>query len=142
MTTYDKASAEYERWLGYGDLPAELRRDLEKSKGDREEILLRFGGELSFGTAGLRGVMSAGTNRMNIFTVARATQGLADCLKASGKTDLSVVIARDTRINSDVFEKETAQVLSSNGIKVFVFDGPRPTPELSFAVRHLGCDAG
>ncbi|MBQ7604117.1 MAG: phospho-sugar mutase [Clostridia bacterium] len=142
MTTYDKASAEYERWLGYGDLSAELRRDLEKSKGDREEILLRFGGELSFGTAGLRGVMSAGTNRMNIFTVARATQGLADCLKASGKTDLSVVIARDTRINSDVFEKETAQVLSSNGIKVFVFDGPRPTPELSFAVRHLGCSAG
>ncbi|MBR5767531.1 MAG: phospho-sugar mutase [Clostridia bacterium] len=142
MTTNEKAFAEYERWLGFGGLPKELRDDLERIKGNGEEILLRFGAPLSFGTAGLRGIMSAGTGRMNVFTVARATQGLADWLRSSGKEDLRVVIARDTRINSDVFEKKAAEVLCANGIEVLVFDAPRPTPELSFAVRHHCCDAG
>ena len=119
----------------------ELASDLSKIEGNEEEIFERFYRTLDFGTAGLRGVLGAGTNRMNIHTVRQATQGLAEYLNAH-KENASVAIAYDTRHNSEKFAKEAACVLVANGIKVWLYDSPAPTPMLSYAVRERYCDAG
>lgn len=116
---------------------------LELMKGDPKQLEDAFYRTLEFGTGGLRGVMGAGTNRMNRYTVSMATQGLANYLKNNFEGEnLSVVISYDSRNNSQLFAKVTARVLLANDIKVYVFDNIRPTPELSFAIRHLGCKAG
>ncbi|MBQ7875131.1 MAG: phospho-sugar mutase [Oscillospiraceae bacterium] len=119
----------------------ELSSDLDRVNGNEEEIFDRFYRSLEFGTAGLRGVLGAGTNRMNIYTVRQATQGLAEYLNGK-KSGASVAIAYDTRHNSEKFAKEAACVLVANGIKVWLYDAPAPTPMLSYAVRERYCDAG
>ena len=134
--------AEYERWLKEAD--AETVKELEAIRGDEEEIKDRFYKTLEFGTAGLRGVLGAGTNRMNEYVVGQATQGLANQLiKTNGAdADLSVVIAYDSRHKSDVFSKEAAQILAANGIKTYLFQELKPVPELSFSVGYLKTTAG
>jgi phosphoglucomutase len=134
----------YERWLKSETLDPELKRELEAIAGDEKEIEERFYKELSFGTAGLRGVIGVGTNRMNKVMVRKVTQGLAKFILGRGKTakQKGVVIAYDSRHQSPEFAKEAGLVLARNGIKAYVFDELRPTPELSFAVRHLGAVAG
>ena len=119
----------------------ELSAELDSISGDEKEIEKRFGDILNFGTAGLRGKLGAGTARMNIFTVRQATQGLADYLKIKRKIS-SVAIAYDTRRNSELFAKDAARVLAENGIKVWIYGAPAPTPMLSYAVRERQCDAG
>ncbi|MBO5452803.1 MAG: phospho-sugar mutase [Clostridia bacterium] len=135
---------EYERWLNSEFVDEETKKELIAIKDDENEIRERFYCDLEFGTAGLRGIIAAGTNRMNVYTVRRATQGLALYIKNSGQEamDKGVAIAYDSRLYSDKFAFEAASVLAANGIKAYVFDELRPTPELSFAVRHLGCFAG
>ena len=133
---------EYEKWLEFPLLDFELKKELEAIKGDEKEIKERFCAPLAFGTAGLRGIIRAGINGMNIYTVAQATQGLAELIKRDARQDDGVVIACDTRIKSDLFTKVCAKVLYANGIKVMLFDAPRPTPELSFALRYLKAAAG
>lgn len=118
-----------------------LRAELVEIDGKDDEILDRFYKKLEFGTAGLRGVLGAGTNRMNIYTVNQATQGIADYLNSEFENP-SVAIAYDSRINSDVFAKETAGVFAANGIKVYIYPELVPTPMLSFAVRRLSCLSG
>jgi phosphoglucomutase len=134
------AADEYRRWTEYDDLAPELRAELEAIAGNEAEIADRFWRHLAFGTGGLRGVMGAGTNRMNIHTVARATQGLADYLRESGGA--SVCIAYDTRRGSRAFAQMAAEVLCGNGIRTFLFGDTRPTPMLSFAVRQKKASAG
>ncbi len=133
---------EYERWLKSAD--EETVGELNAIANDETEIKDRFYKELEFGTAGLRGVLGAGSNRMNTYVVGQATQGLANQLLASnpGKEELSVVIAYDSRHKSDVFAKEAARILAANGIKAYLFEELKPVPELSFSVRHLNTDAG
>lgn len=140
----NNALNEYEKWLNYGGLDAELREELEAIRGDEAEIAERFSCPMEFGTGGLRSVIRAGLNGMNIYTVRQATQGLADLIRENGEKTIlqGVVIAYDSRIKSDLFAKEAACVLAANGIKAYLFDALRPTPELSFAVRHLGAAAG
>lgn len=134
----------YNKWLAYDKLDAELKAQLEEIKDNEEEINERFYCELSFGTAGLRGIIGAGTNRMNIYVVKRATQGLADVISKEGQEakNRGVAIAYDSRLYSDRFAKEAALVLAANGIKAYLFDELRPTPELSFTIRHLNCISG
>ena len=117
-----------------------MKNELRSVSENEEELKLRFSSPLSFGTAGLRGTMAAGIGKMNIHTVAQATKGLADYINSQGGG--AAVIAYDTRNNSELFAVVSAEVLAANGIKTYLFDGPRPTPELSFAVRELGCIAG
>ena len=131
---------EYQRWLE-AVKEEDLLNELKSIEGNDEQIKDRFLLSLEFGTAGLRGVLGAGTNRMNVYTVAKATQGLAEFLKAQGK-EASVAVSYDSRIKSDVFAKITANVLAANGIKVYLYDALKPVPMLSFATRRLGCDAG
>ncbi len=133
---------EYERWLKSAD--AETVAELNAISQDENEIKDRFYKELEFGTAGLRGVLGAGSNRMNTYVVGQATQGLANQLLASNpqNEDLSVVIAYDSRHKSDVFAKEAARILAANGIKAYLFEELKPVPELSFSVRHLNTNAG
>ncbi len=133
---------EYKKWLANQDLDEELRAELTAIKNDPKEIEERFAFPLAFGTGGLRGIIRAGTNGMNIYTVAQATQGLAELVKKDGGAEMGVVIASDTRIKSDVFSEISARVLAANGIRAYLFDAPRPTPELSFALRHLHAKAG
>ena len=111
---------------------------------DKTELIECFYKDLEFGTGGLRGIMGVGSNRMNIYTVGAATQGLSNYLNKcfAGKKDISVVVGHDCRNNSDKFAKISADIFSANGIKVYLFDDMRPTPECSFAIRHLGCQAG
>ena len=118
-----------------------ILEELRKMENNEEEILSSFYKNLEFGTAGLRGIIGAGTNRMNIYTVGHATQGLAEYVK-SVNSNGKVAIAYDCRINSDVFAKKAASVLAANGIKVYIYEELMPTPMLSFAVRELKCDAG
>lgn len=132
----------YEYWKTDYYFDEEIREELEKIKDDEEEIKDRFYRDLEFGTGGLRGVIGAGTNRMNIYTVRRATQGLANYIKAQGSEEKGVAIAYDSRFMSKEFADETALCLNANNIKTYVFSSLRPTPELSFAVRYLGCTAG
>ncbi len=134
--------SEYKKWLANQDLDEELRAELTAIENDPKEIEERFAFPLAFGTGGLRGIIRAGTNGMNIYTVAQATQGLAELVKQDGGAEMGVVIASDTRIKSDVFSEISARVLAANGIRAYLFDAPRPTPELSFALRHLHAKAG
>lgn len=135
---------EYERWLSVELDDKDLTEELLSVKDKPEEINDRFYRNLEFGTGGLRGVIGAGTNRMNVYTVRKATQGLANYLNANnteGKT-LSVAIAHDSRNKGVLFAKESAAVLAANGIKAYIYPQLMPTPALSYAVRHLKCDAG
>ena len=134
--------AEFKKWASYEKLDAELKAELDGIKDNDEEIKERFSAPLSFGTAGLRGIIRAGLNGRNIYTVAQATQGLAELVIKNGGEKRGVVIASDTRIKSDEFSEISARVLAANGIKAYIFDAPRPTPELSFALRELGAIAG
>ena len=135
--------SETEKYLDWKNFvrDEELAADLASIEGNEAEIFDRFFKSLDFGTAGLRGVLGAGTNRMNIYTVRQATQGLADYLNGK-KSGASVAIAYDTRKNSERFAKDAAAVLSANGIKVWLYGAPAPTPMLSYAVRERFCDAG
>lgn len=121
---------------------AEVRRMVESE--DKTELINSFYQNLEFGTGGLRGIMGAGTNRMNIYTVGAATQGLSNYLKKnfSDRAEISVVVGYDCRNNSSLFAQTAANIFSANGIKVYLFDEMRPTPETSFAIRHLGCQSG
>ena len=132
---------EYERWLNTELEDPDLTAELREIQGKPEEINDRFYRNLAFGTGGLRGVIGAGTNRMNVYTVRKATQGLADYLNAHGKSP-SVAIAYDSRIKSDLFAKQAAAVLAANGVKAHIYPWLSPTPTLSWAVRFLHCDAG
>lgn len=132
---------EYQRWLAADLQDADLSPELRKIQGNDEEIKDRFAVSLQFGTAGLRGVLGAGTNRMNIYVVAQATQGLANWVKSQGGTQ-TVAISFDTRLKSDVFSKTAAGVLAANGIKVRIYDAAMPVPALSFATRYYNCNAG
>ncbi len=132
----------YNEWKSFEGLDMELKKELQDINENMSEIEERFHKSLDFGTAGLRGIIGAGTNRMNIYTVGQATQGLAEYIKKNGDRDKGVVIAYDSRIMSQEFALEAAKILCANEIKVYLFDSLRPTPELSFSVRHLGCTAG
>lgn len=133
---------EYEKWLNYENLDSELKEELEQIKGNDKEIKERFVKLLEFGTAGLRGIIGAGINRMNKYVVGLATQGLSEVVKSAGGEERGVVIAYDSRKNSDIFALETAKVLAANGIKAYLFESLRPVPELSFAIRELKTIAG
>lgn len=133
--------SEYKFWCENPAFDEETRKEL-LSLTDEKEIEDRFYRELEFGTAGLRGVIGAGANRMNFYTVRRATQGLANFILKEGTQDMGVAIAFDSRNMSVEFSREVALCLNANGIKTYRFDTLRPTPELSFAVRYLGCTAG
>lgn len=119
-----------------------LRSELESIDGNENEIVARFTAPMSFGTAGLRSIMGAGISRMNIYTVAQATQGLAELIRQENSADKGVAIAHDSRNNSRLFAEISARVLAANGITVYLFDSLRPTPELSFAILELGCISG
>lgn len=131
----------YNEWLEKADADPDLKVELENIKGNDDEILDRFYRSLEFGTAGLRGVIGAGTNRMNVYTVGRATQGLADYLNDNYDSP-SVAIGYDSRIKSDYFSRESAEILAANGIKVYIYDELEPTPCLSYAVRKLKASGG
>ena len=133
---------EYKKWCTSDVFDEETKKELLNIKNDTKEIEDRFYKELEFGTAGLRGIIGAGTNRMNIYTVGKATQGLANYIKKKNGEDRGVAIAFDSRHMSPEFSKETALILNANGIKTYLFDSLRPVPELSFAVRELNCIAG
>ncbi|MDE5551580.1 MAG: phospho-sugar mutase, partial [Muribaculaceae bacterium] len=134
-----------EKWLG-PQYDEETRREVKRmlDAEDKSELIDAFYKDLEFGTGGLRGIMGAGTNRMNIYTVGAATQGLAnylnDCFKELPQ--ISVVVGHDVRHNSRKFAELVADIFSANGIKAYLFDGCRPTPEVSYAIRHLGCQSG
>lgn len=131
----------YNEWLEKAVADPDLKAELESIKGNDDEILDRFYKSLEFGTAGLRGVIGAGTNRMNVYTVGRATQGLADYLNANFENP-SIAIGYDSRIKSEYFSKEAAKVLAANGVKVYIYDELEPTPCLSFAIRKFHTSSG
>ena len=133
---------EYRFWLEDDYFDADTKAELKALEGNDKEIEDRFYKELEFGTGGLRGVIGAGTNRMNVYTVRKATQGLANYIIKMGGTDKGVAIAYDSRFMSPEFADVAALCLAANGIKAYVFDELRPTPELSFALRTLGCISG
>ena len=133
---------EYKKWCESPDFDEETKKELSEIKDNEKEIEDRFYKELEFGTAGLRGVIGAGTNRMNKYTVGKATQGLANYIKEQGTQDKGVAISDDSRRRSKEFSLQTALILNANGIKTYLFENLRPVPELSFAVRELKCTAG
>ncbi len=133
---------QYDFWLSDAYFDEATKEELKSIAADEKEIEDRFYRELEFGTGGLRGVIGAGTNRMNIYTVRKATQGLANYIIKQGGKDRGVAIAYDSRRMSPEFADEAALCLCANGIKAYVFDALRPTPELSFALRTLGCISG
>ncbi|MDE5722678.1 MAG: phospho-sugar mutase, partial [Paramuribaculum sp.] len=140
-----QVEAKAQVWLGeaYDEATRkEVKRMLEAD--DKTELIDAFYRDLEFGTGGLRGIMGAGSNRMNIYTVGAATQGLANYLKENFKDlpEIKVAVGHDVRNNSRLFAEIVADIFSANGIKVYLFDSFRPTPELSFAIRHLGCQSG
>ncbi|MGZ4164773.1 MAG: phospho-sugar mutase, partial [Tumebacillaceae bacterium] len=138
------AQTEYEHWLHHPLIDEETKRELQAIAGDQAEIEERFYRHLAFGTAGLRGVIGAGTNRINAYTVRRVTQGLANAIAELGEEAMrrGVVIAYDSRHLSPELAFATAATLVANGIDAYLFTSLRPTPELSFAVRELGTIAG
>ena len=140
MTAFEQ----YQKWLNFPGLDASLKADLLAIKDNEEEIKDRFSTCLEFGTAGLRGILRAGTNGMNIYTVCQATQGVANLIVKNGPEAMKkgVAIGYDSRHFSDTFAKEAAMVLAANGIKVYLFPSLRPTPMLSFAIREMGTTAG
>lgn len=133
---------EYEKWLTSPALSDEERAALEKIADNEEEKQLSFGSVLEFGTAGLRAKMCLGTAAMNVYTVSQATQGIAELVLSEDGAQKGVAIAYDSRNQSKLFAETSAEVLAGNGIRTYIFDGVRPTPELSFAVRELSCIAG
>ena len=132
----------YDEWMSNPYFDEDTKKELAAIADDDKEIKERFYADLEFGTAGLRGIIGAGINRMNIYVVRRATQGLANYIKKQGGENKGVAIAYDSRRMSPEFADEAALCLAANGIKAYRFESLRPTPELSFAVRHLGCIAG
>src|SRR5437870_6111871 len=132
-----------DKWLN-GNFDEDVKDQIRKQQKDHpDELADSFYRNLEFGTGGLRGIMGVGTNRMNKYTVAMATQGFANYLKkVYGSAEIKVAIAHDCRNNSRFFAETTANVFAANGIKVFLFEALRPTPELSFTIRHLSCQAG
>jgi len=136
--------AEYEKWVSSPYLTEEDKAELRSVAGDEKEIESRFCGLLTFGTAGLRGIMGMGTNRMNVYVIRHTTQAFAEVILAAGGTAASdgVAICYDCRNHSAEFAREAARVMAANGIRVRIFSGMRPTPELSFAIREYGCTAG
>jgi len=132
----------FEKWLNYKGLDKDTRAELEEMQSDDQKIKEAFITQLEFGTAGLRGIMRAGTNSMNIYTVRHATQGIANLVKSQNAEKKGVVIAYDSRNNSVLFAQEAAKTFAANKIVTYIFDDIRPTAELSFAIRHLGCTAG
>ena len=140
-----EAMKQLEYWLSDPYFDEETKKELMSIRNDEKEVEDRFYQELEFGTGGLRGVIGAGTNRMNIYVVRKATQGLANYIKKNGGADgasRGVAISYDCRRFSPEFADEAARCLAANGIKAYVFDELRPTPELSFALRKLNCIAG
>lgn len=137
----EKVITKWSEWREQELNDVDLTMELERIKDNDEEILDRFYRELEFGTGGLRGVIGAGTNRMNIYTVAKATQGYSNYLKKLGSSP-SVAVAYDSRIKSDVFARKAAEVFAANGIRVYIYSELMPTPSLSFAVRYLKCSGG
>lgn len=136
------AMERYEQWCKSDYFDKETKAELEALRGNEKEITERFFRDLEFGTGGLRGILGAGTNRMNIYTVRKATQGLANYIKKAGTGEKGAAIAYDSRRYSPEFAREAALCLAANGIRAYVFESLRPTPELSFALRELGCTAG
>ncbi|MBQ7466133.1 MAG: phospho-sugar mutase, partial [Oscillospiraceae bacterium] len=135
---------EYEKWLNSGVLTEEELQELRDIAGDEREIESRFFAPLEFGTAGLRGTMKMGLHQMNVYVIRWATQGFAQVIAAEGEEAKrrGVAICMDCRIHSMDFAKAAAEVCAANGIHVRIFESLRPTPELSFAVREYGCQAG
>ena len=133
---------QYNFWTTDAYFDASTKAELEAIRGDEKEIEDRFYRDLEFGTGGLRGVIGAGTNRMNVYTVRKASQGLANYILKNGGADKGVAIAFDSRRFSPEFAQETALCMAANGIHAYIFDSLRPTPELSFALRKLGCISG
>lgn len=133
---------EFQFWLEDSYFDEATKKELQAIREDEKEVEDRFYKELEFGTGGLRGVIGAGTNRMNIYTVRKATQGLANYILQKGGQDKGIAIAYDSRLMSPEFADEAALCMAANGIKAYVFDELRPTPELSFALRKLGCISG
>ena len=136
------AQKQLEYWLSDSYFDDATKQELLQIRNNEEDVEDRFYKELEFGTGGLRGVIGAGTNRMNIYTVRKATQGLANYIKKMGGEEKGVAVSFDCRRFSPEFADETARCLAANGIKAYVFDELRPTPELSFALRRLHCIAG
>lgn len=140
-----QCAAKAQQWLS-PSFDAETRKAVEAllAADDKNELIESFYKDLEFGTGGLRGIMGAGSNRMNVYTVGMATQGFANYLKKNfaGKPDIAVVVCHDCRNNSRLFAETVANIFSANGIKAYLFEDMRPTPECSFAIRHLGCQAG
>ena len=132
---------DYKRWLEHDLVDIDLKQELLSIKDKDEEIKERFAVSLQFGTAGLRGTLGAGTNRMNVYVVAQATQGVADWVKGEGGTQ-SVAISYDSRLKGWNFARVAAGVLAANGIKVYIYDELMPVPALSFATRYYKCNAG
>ena len=133
---------EYKKWCENPEFDEETKKELLEIQKDEKEIEDRFYKELEFGTAGLRGIIGAGTNRMNKYTVGKATQGLANYILEQGTQNKGVLISYDSRKMSKEFSMQTALILCANGIKAYLFENLRPVPELSFAIRNLGCTAG
>ncbi|HBX52069.1 MAG: phosphoglucomutase [Bacteroidetes bacterium RIFOXYA12_FULL_35_11] len=140
---FKKVKEKAQQWL-HGTYDEETKKQVHHLlENDEQGLVEAFYQNLEFGTGGLRGIMGVGTNRMNIYTVAMATQGLCNYIKKQfTNTDIKVAVAYDSRNNSKLFAETTANVFSANGIKVYLFDELRPTPELSFAIRHFGCKSG
>jgi len=140
-----QVTAKAQEWLG-GSFDEKTREEVKAllNKEDKSDLIDAFYKDLEFGTGGLRGIMGAGTNRMNIYTVGMATQGLANYLNKNFKErkEISVVVGHDCRNNGRLFAETVANIFSANGIKVYLFDDLRPTPEVSFAIRYLGCQSG
>ena len=138
-------TAKAQEWLG-SSFDENTRNEVKAlmAKEDKADLIDAFYKDLEFGTGGLRGIMGAGTNRMNIYTVGMATQGLANYLNKNFKErkEISVVVGHDCRNNGRLFAETVANIFSANGIKVYLFDDLRPTPEVSFAIRYLGCQSG
>ena len=131
-------------WID-GEYDAETKKQVQAmlDNADTTDLVESFYKDLEFGTGGLRGIMGVGTNRMNIYTVGSATQGLANYLKKEfGNKPISVVVGHDCRNNSRLFAETAANIFSANGIKVYLFEALRPTPEISFAIRYLKCQSG
>jgi len=143
MLSIDQIRKKAETWLDAGFNEETRNEVLEMLQKDEKKLIDAFYQDLEFGTGGLRGIMGAGTNRMNIYTLGMATQGLSNyIIKQCGKKGIKVAIAHDCRNNSRYFAETTAEIFSANGFEVFLFEALRPTPELSFAIRHYKCTSG
>lgn len=142
MFTKEQTEKEYRRWMDCACEDADVAEELRQMVGDLEKREDAFYRNLEFGTGGLRGVIGAGTNRMNVYTVAKASQGLAEYVKKQNGQEKGIAVSYDSRIKSDLFARVAAQVFAGNGIQVYLYDELMPTPCLSFAVRRLGCAAG